>query len=86
MPLRPVPALAGDGGEPRAPVGPGRIGDFLLAGHLVQHQVHQLCLGRHIGVERHGREPQRLAHPTHGERRQAFGVGDGDGRTDHLVH
>ena len=38
-----------------------RIGDFLLA-DLVQHQVHQLGLGRHIGVERHGREPS--ASPT----------------------
>src|SRR6185312_3922487 len=42
------------------------------------HDGDEFGLARHVGVDGHGADTQRLTDPAHGQRVQALGVGDVD--------
>jgi hypothetical protein len=71
-----------------APVVRARLagaGEFALAEHLVDHQVEQFLLGRHVGVERHRADAEFLGDAVHRGGGQALLVGQRDTGVDHRV-
>ena len=63
-----------------------RLRADVLAHRRVEHQVDELGLARHVGVERHGADTEPLGDAPHGQLRQSLRVGDPDRRAHHLFH
>ena len=75
MPLGDVPALPGqvDDGLPGVRRPARRVP--VLAADVVDHELDQVLLGRHVVVQRHRAHAERGRDAPHGDRVQALGVG-----------
>jgi len=79
------PVLLGDRPHPLPPVPPGRGGPRHGGVRRIQHEVEQLGLARHVGVEAHRRRTDRPGDRADRHRRQAPVVGETDRGGDHRV-
>lgn len=76
--------VAGDGRQLLAPSSPG-LGALHAVVEGVEHEHDEFGLARHIRVEGHGGDPERLRDLPHRHRLQALGVGQLDRGVDHGV-
>ena len=74
-----------DRGQRVAPVLRQRLGQQQLAHDLVEHQVEQVVLGRHVGVERHRPDADAGGDVAHRDGLVARVVGDRERRLDDLL-
>src|SRR5215218_61929 len=82
------PDLAGalrDRRDRRAPAVRQRVGQQQLAHHLVEHEVEQVVLRRHVVVDRHRPDAEAGGDVPHRDGLEARVVGDGQRRRDDLV-